>query len=50
MDGTKTGKLAIVRADGCPHIVPVAFDLDGDTIMLQVKHTSAKARNMQRDP
>jgi PPOX class probable F420-dependent enzyme len=50
LSGTRTGKLATVRADGRPHIVPVAFDLDGDTIIILVMHTSVKARNMQRDP
>ncbi len=50
LSATKTGKLATVRADGRPHIVPVAFDLDNNTIVLQAKHTSVKARNMQRDP
>ncbi len=50
LSGTKTGKLATVRADGRPHVVPVAFDLDGDTIIMLVRHTSVKARNMQRDP
>lgn len=50
LNGTKTGKLATVRTDGRPHVVPVAFDLDGDTLILVVTRTSVKARNMQRDP
>ena len=50
LSGTRTGKLATVRADGRPHIVPVAFDLDGDTLIFLVKNSSVKARNMQRDP
>ena len=50
LNGTKTGKLATVRADGRPHIVPVAFDLDEDTIIILVMQASVKARNMQRDP
>lgn len=49
LSGTRTGKLATVRADGRPHIVPVAIDLDGDAVIFQVKSTSVKARNMQRD-
>lgn len=50
LSGTRTGKLATVRADGRPHIVPVAFDLDEDTLIFLVKNSSVKARNMQRDP
>ena len=26
--GTRTGKLAVVRADGRPHVTPIWFDLD----------------------
>src|SRR5581483_11282652 len=50
LNGTKTGKLATVRADGRPHVVPVAFDLDEDTIIMLVMQASVKAQNMQRDP
>jgi nitroimidazol reductase NimA-like FMN-containing flavoprotein (pyridoxamine 5'-phosphate oxidase superfamily) len=31
--GTRTAKLATVRADGRPHIVPIWFALDGDAIV-----------------
>jgi nitroimidazol reductase NimA-like FMN-containing flavoprotein (pyridoxamine 5'-phosphate oxidase superfamily) len=30
LDRPRTAKLAIVREDGRPHVVPVWFDLDGD--------------------
>ncbi len=30
LDRPRTAKLATVRDDGRPHIVPVWFDLDGD--------------------
>lgn len=50
LNGTKTGKLATVRADGRPHVVPVAFDLDEDTIVILVMQASVKARNIQHDP
>jgi nitroimidazol reductase NimA-like FMN-containing flavoprotein (pyridoxamine 5'-phosphate oxidase superfamily) len=46
----KRGKLATVRADGRPHLVPVAFDLDEDTLIMLVMQASVKAQNMQRDP
>lgn len=47
---THTGKLATVCADGRPHVVPIWFDLDGDTLVFTTWHASVKARNMQRDP
>ncbi len=45
-----TGKLATVRKDGRPHVVPIWFDLDGDTIVFTTGHTSVKALNMRRGP
>lgn len=50
LDGTKTGKLATVRRDGRPHVVPVWYDLDGDDIIFQTGANSVKANNMKRDP
>jgi PPOX class probable F420-dependent enzyme len=49
--GSRTGKLATVRADGSPHVVPIwfAFDADGDVVFL-TDGGSLKARNMRRDP
>lgn len=49
MENAHTGKLATVRADGRPHVVPVWFDLDGDTIIFTTWRASVKARNMRRD-
>jgi|SRR5579884_2554538 len=45
----KTGKLATVRADGRPHIVPIWFLLDGDSIVFTTWHKSVKAANIRRD-
>lgn len=45
-----TGKLATVRQDGRPHVVPIWFDLDGDTIVFTTGDTSVKARNIKHDP
>mgnify|MGYP001239275067 CR=1 FL=1 len=45
-----TGKLASVRKDGRPHVAPVWFDLDGNTIVFTTWHTSVKAANIRRDP
>ena len=32
-EGTRTAKLATVRADGRPHVAPVWFVLDGDVVV-----------------
>lgn len=45
----RTGKLATVRVDGRPHVVPIWFDLDNDTLVFTTWHTSVKAQNMQHD-
>jgi PPOX class probable F420-dependent enzyme len=49
LEGTRTGKFATVRADGRPHVAPVWFDLDGDTLVFNTGDTSVKARNIRRD-
>lgn len=50
LDGTKTGKLATVRKDGSPHVVPVWYDLDGDSLVFTTGAETVKGRNMERDP
>jgi PPOX class probable F420-dependent enzyme len=47
--GTRTGKLATVRADGRPHVAPIWFDLDGNTLVFTTWHESVKAINLRRD-
>jgi PPOX class probable F420-dependent enzyme len=47
--GTWTGKLATVRKDGRPHVVPIWFDLDGETIVFTTGHDSVKAVNIRRE-
>ena len=49
MDQVRTAKLAIVRKDGRPHVTPVWFELDGDTLVFATWHTSVKAVNIKRD-
>ncbi len=49
LDGTRTAKLATVRADGRPHVAPVWFDLDGETLVFNTGQDTVKGRNMQRD-
>jgi PPOX class probable F420-dependent enzyme len=50
LEPVHTGKLATVRKDGRPHVVPIWFDLDGDTLIFTTGHTSIKAVNIRRDP
>lgn len=47
--GTRTGKLATVRKDGRPHIIPIWFVLDGDALIFTTGESSVKAANMRRD-
>jgi PPOX class probable F420-dependent enzyme len=46
----RTAKVATVRADGRPHVVPVWIALDGDTIIFTAGENTAKARHLRRDP
>ena len=48
-EGTRTGKLATMRADGRPHVVPIWFVLDGDDIIFMTGANTVKGRNLQRD-
>jgi hypothetical protein len=50
MSGTRTGKLAVTRADGRPHVTPVWFALDGDDIMLTTDGSTVKGRILRRSP
>ncbi|MFE2041938.1 PPOX class F420-dependent oxidoreductase [Streptomyces sp. NPDC059477] len=47
--GTRTGKLATVRADGSPHVAPIWFVLDGDELVFNTGKESVKGRNLLRD-
>jgi len=44
-----TGKLATVREDGSPHVVPIWFELDGETIIFTTGEKVIKARNIRHD-
>lgn len=48
--GTRTGKLATVRADGSPHVAPIWFILDGDDIVFMTGAGTAKGKALLRDP
>ena len=53
MEGTRTGHLATVRADGRPHVKPVWFELTGEPGDFQLVFTTAAdtvaGRNLRRD-
>jgi PPOX class probable F420-dependent enzyme len=46
----RTGKLATVRRDGRPLVVPVWYDLEGEIVVFMTAQDSIKARNLRRDP
>lgn len=48
-EGTRTAKVSTVRADGSPHIAPVWFLLDGDSLVFNTGRNSVKGRNLERD-
>ncbi|ARF76862.1 PPOX class F420-dependent enzyme [Kitasatospora albolonga] len=48
-EGTRTAKVSTVRADGSPHIAPVWFLLDGDSLVFNTGKKSVKGRNLERD-
>jgi PPOX class probable F420-dependent enzyme len=50
MTGTRTGKLAVVRADGRPHVTPIWFVLDGDDVILTTHESGVKGKALRRDP
>jgi PPOX class probable F420-dependent enzyme len=48
--GTRTGKLAVTRADGRPHVTPIWFTLDGDDVVLTTHSDGIKGKALRRDP
>jgi PPOX class probable F420-dependent enzyme len=48
--GTFTGKLATVKEDGSPHVVPIWFVVDGEQLLFTTAENTVKAKNMRRDP
>ena len=49
LQGTRTGKLAVPRADGSPHVVPIWFVLDGDDVIFTTGDNNIKGKSIQRD-
>jgi PPOX class probable F420-dependent enzyme len=50
LTGTRTGKLATVRGDGRPHVVPIWFTLRDDHLVFNTHSSSVKAKNMRHEP
>ncbi|GAA4061922.1 PPOX class F420-dependent oxidoreductase [Actinomadura miaoliensis] len=48
--GTRTGKVAVIRDDGAPHVTPIWFVLDGDDLIFTTGSETLKARALRRDP
>ena len=46
----RTAKLAVVRVDGSPHVVPVWTERDGDDIVFVTSAETVKGRAILRDP
>lgn len=45
-----TGKIATTRPNGRPHVTPIWFDLEGDTLLFTTWHDTVKASNLQENP
>ncbi len=54
LTGTRTGKMAVTRANGAPHVTPIWFVLDTadgvDYVVFTTEMKSLKAKAFQRDP
>jgi PPOX class probable F420-dependent enzyme len=46
----RTAKLAVVRADGSPHVAPVWIELEGDEIVFMTAADTVKGKAILRDP
>src|SRR5262245_59202118 len=49
-DPPHTAKLATVRADGRPHVVPIWVHPDGEELVFTVGEESLKYKALRRDP
>src|SRR3954469_1644833 len=45
----RTGKLAVTRRDGSPHVAPVWVDIDGDEIVFMTSAETIKGKSILRD-
>jgi PPOX class probable F420-dependent enzyme len=44
----RVARLATVRPDGAPHVVPICFALEGDTLYTAVDHKPKRSPELQR--
>lgn len=49
LHATRTGKLAVTRADGRNHVVPIWFVLDGDDVVFNTGADTVKGKALLRD-
>ena len=49
LEGTRTAKLSLVRADGSPHVAPIWIVLDGDDVMFTTGADTVKGKALRRD-
>ena len=49
-EGTRTGKIATSSRTGSPHVVPIWFILDGETIVFMTGAKTVKGRRLLKDP
>lgn len=49
LTGTRTGKVAVVRRNGAPHVVPIWFVLDADDFIFTTGIDSVKGKSLRRD-
>jgi PPOX class probable F420-dependent enzyme len=45
-----TGKLATTRKDGGPHVAPIWYAVDGQSVVFMTGADTVKGRNLGRDP
>jgi PPOX class probable F420-dependent enzyme len=48
-EGTRTGKVAVVRRDGRPYVLPVWFLLDGDDVVFTTGGDTVRGHALRRD-
>ncbi|MCC5577715.1 TIGR03668 family PPOX class F420-dependent oxidoreductase [Microtetraspora sp. AC03309] len=48
LGGARVARLATVSGAGVPHLVPITFALDGDTIVTAVDHKPKTTTNLRR--
>jgi PPOX class probable F420-dependent enzyme len=49
MEGTRTGKVGVIRLDGSPYVLPVWFVLDGHVAVFTTGAETVRGRALRRD-